>query len=167
MERKKRARIQCGLHGNWDFWKEMTRKPHLTRPDQVWRCWLATSSQCDNYTYLSSNENSIFVRRVWVSIFPQWEVGGSIWVPENIWAQSNMTTFPGFFWIGSSAIAHSSNHIRGLAKIRVLREDNLNVYQQKNDKENVIYTHNRVLFSHKKKEILLLLQHGWTLVALC
>ena len=48
----------------------------------------------------------------------------------------------------------SCNDIRGLAKIRVLREDNLNVYQQKNDKENVIYTHNQVLFSHKKKEIL-------------
>ena len=78
-----------------------------------------------------------------------------------------MTAFPGFFWIGSSAIAHSSNDIRGLAKIRVLREDNLNVYQQKNDKENVIYTHNQVLFIHKKKEILLLLQHGWVLIALC
>ena len=78
-----------------------------------------------------------------------------------------MTTFPGFFWIGSSAIAHRSNHIRGPAKIRVLREDSLHVYQQTNDKENVIYTHNRVLFGHKKKEILLLLQHGWTLIALC
>ena len=85
----------------------------------------------------------------------------------DLFEQSNMATSPGFFWIGFSAIAHSTNHIRGLAKIGVLREDNLNVYQQMDDKENVIYTHNRVLFSHKKKEILLLLQHGWTLVALC
>ena len=74
----------------------------------------------------------------------------SRWV--DLFEQSNMATSPGFFWIGFSAIAHSTNHIRGLAKIRVLREDNLNVYQQMDDKENVIYTHNQVLSTIKRKK---------------
>lgn len=31
---------------------------------------------------------------------------------------------------------------------------NLSMHQQMNNKENVVYTHSEIIFSHKKKEIL-------------
>ena len=57
-------------------------------------------------------------------------------------------TFYEGFWIGSSAISHSRNWIRSLAKMKTTWMST----NRWTDKENVIYTYNWVLFSHKKEE---------------